>query len=152
MLSLRDALQLLSLMSLLSDGISDHDLVQSRPPIPEILKCKATLLCTSLAYVDQAGQLKLLAPIREYIRNSQPPSLTLVWLCKARGALTTGRMLYTCPGGIECYLSGGLMSILFKRLPRAGYSVLLCGRLLRTLDIPENWADCRLSWPVVIRT
>ncbi|KAJ7839329.1 hypothetical protein B0H14DRAFT_2787348 [Mycena olivaceomarginata] len=78
MLSSPCALQLLSLMSLLSDGISDHNLVQSRPPIPEILKCKATLLRTSLAYVDHAGQLKLLAPIREYIHNIQPPSPPLV--------------------------------------------------------------------------
>ncbi|KAJ7323160.1 hypothetical protein DFH08DRAFT_817739 [Mycena albidolilacea] len=48
------AVDLLSLMSLLPDGISDTDLVQSKPPIPEILKCKATLVCTSLAYVDHA--------------------------------------------------------------------------------------------------
>lgn len=70
--------ELLGLMSLLSDGISDLDLVQSRSPIPEILRCKATLLRTSLAYVDRAGRLKVLAPIREYIRNTQPPSPRLV--------------------------------------------------------------------------
>ncbi|KAJ7794982.1 P-loop containing nucleoside triphosphate hydrolase protein [Mycena olivaceomarginata] len=76
--SLPHAVDLLSLMSLLSDGISDADLVQSKPPIPEILKCKATLVRTSLAYVDHAGRLKVLAPIRDYIRISRPPSPQLV--------------------------------------------------------------------------
>jgi hypothetical protein len=76
--SLPHAVDLLSLMSLLSDGISDADLVQSKPPIPEILKCKATLVRTSLAYVDHAGRLKVLAPIRDYIQISRPPSPQLV--------------------------------------------------------------------------
>jgi hypothetical protein len=61
--SLPHAVDFLSLMSLLSDGISDADLVQSKPPIPEILKCKSTLVRTSLTYVDHAGRLKVLAPI-----------------------------------------------------------------------------------------
>ncbi|KAJ7864641.1 hypothetical protein B0H14DRAFT_3603109 [Mycena olivaceomarginata] len=53
---------LLSLMSLLPDGISDTDLAQSKPPIPDILKCKTTLLRTSLAYVDHAGRSKITRP------------------------------------------------------------------------------------------
>ncbi|KAF8175974.1 hypothetical protein K438DRAFT_1979481 [Mycena galopus ATCC 62051] len=77
-LSSPEAVQLLSLMSLLSDGISDLDLVQSNSPIPEILKCKTTLVRTSLAYVDSGGRLKVLAPIREYIHNARPPSPLLV--------------------------------------------------------------------------
>ncbi|KAJ7789839.1 hypothetical protein B0H14DRAFT_3161809 [Mycena olivaceomarginata] len=72
--SLPHAVDLLSLMSLLSDGISDTDLVQSKLPIPEILKCKTTLVRTSLAYVDQAGRLKVLAPIRDYIQTVKPPA------------------------------------------------------------------------------
>ncbi|KAJ7799379.1 hypothetical protein B0H14DRAFT_2903063 [Mycena olivaceomarginata] len=78
MASLPHAVDLLSLMSLLSDGISDIDLTQSKSPIAEILKCKITLVRTSLAYVDHAGQLKVLAPIREYIQNARPPSPELV--------------------------------------------------------------------------
>jgi hypothetical protein len=78
MLSLPHAADLLSLMSLLSDGISDTDLAQSRLPIPEILKCKTTLIRTSLAYVDNAGHLKVLAPIREYIQKAQAPPPVLV--------------------------------------------------------------------------
>ncbi|KAJ7800145.1 hypothetical protein B0H14DRAFT_2900838 [Mycena olivaceomarginata] len=76
--SLPDAVDLLSLMSLLPDGISDTDLVQSRLPIPQILKCKATLVRTSLAYVDHAGRSKVLAPIRDYIQRTRPPSPHLV--------------------------------------------------------------------------
>ncbi|KAJ7800138.1 P-loop containing nucleoside triphosphate hydrolase protein, partial [Mycena olivaceomarginata] len=72
------ATELLSLMSLLSDGISDIDLVQSKSPIPDILKSKTALIRTSLAYVDRTGRLKVLAPIREYIQIARPPSSDLV--------------------------------------------------------------------------
>jgi hypothetical protein len=78
MISSPHAVELLSLMSLLSDGISDLDLVQSKPPIPEILKCKTTLIRTSLAYVDYAGRFKVLAPVREYIQTARPPSPLLI--------------------------------------------------------------------------
>jgi hypothetical protein len=75
-------LELLSLMSLLSDGISDVDLVQANLPIPNIPECKTTLVRTSLAYADHAGRLKVLAPIREYIHLTRPPSLELVRLLR----------------------------------------------------------------------
>ncbi|KAJ7067482.1 hypothetical protein C8F01DRAFT_968240, partial [Mycena amicta] len=70
-----DAQELLSLVSLLPDGISDADLLQSQLPILEILKCKTTLIRTALAYVDRGGHLKVLAPIRAYMRQTRPPSL-----------------------------------------------------------------------------
>jgi hypothetical protein len=72
------AVELLSLMSLLPDGISHLDLVQSNIPIQYIPDCQTTLVRTSLAYVDHAGRFKVLAPIREYIQATQPPSLELV--------------------------------------------------------------------------
>jgi hypothetical protein len=78
MLSSPHAVELLSLMSLLSDGISDIDLEQSKPPLPDIPQCKTTLIRTSLAYVDHAGRFKLLSPIREYIHTARPPSPPLV--------------------------------------------------------------------------
>ncbi|KAJ7765964.1 hypothetical protein B0H14DRAFT_3592726 [Mycena olivaceomarginata] len=78
MLSSPHAVDLLSLMSLLSDGVSDLDLLQSNLPIPDIPKCKTTLIRTSLAYVDHAGRFKVLAPIREYIHTARPPSPLLV--------------------------------------------------------------------------
>ncbi|KAJ7808441.1 hypothetical protein B0H14DRAFT_1516155 [Mycena olivaceomarginata] len=78
MLSSPHAAELLSLMSLLSDGLSNLDLVQSNIPIQDILNCKTTLVRTSLAYIDHAGQFKVLAPIREYIRLARPPTLQSV--------------------------------------------------------------------------
>ncbi|KAF7344685.1 NB-ARC domain-containing protein [Mycena venus] len=78
MLSSPHAAELLSLMSLLSDGISDLDLAQSNIPIPDIPNCKTTLVRTSLAYIDHAGRFKVLAPIREYIHLTKPPSIQLV--------------------------------------------------------------------------
>jgi hypothetical protein len=78
MLSCPHAADLLSLMSLLPDGIYDIDLEQSKPPIPEIWECKSILVRTSLAYVDHAGRFKVLAPIRDYIRSAWPPSPPLV--------------------------------------------------------------------------
>lgn len=73
-----NAVDLLSRMSLLSDGISDLNLVQSNIPIPNIPDCKTTLVRTSLAYVDHAGRFKILAPIRDYICLARPPSPQLV--------------------------------------------------------------------------
>ncbi|KAF8200501.1 P-loop containing nucleoside triphosphate hydrolase protein, partial [Mycena galopus ATCC 62051] len=69
---------LLSLLSVLPDGISDIDLFQSAPDIPNILGAKTTLLRTSLAYLNH-GVLKVLAPIREYIQNIYPPAPSVVF-------------------------------------------------------------------------
>jgi hypothetical protein len=70
--------ELLSLLSILPDGLSDVELVQSNLPIHNILKCKATLLSTSLAYQDDKKQLRSLMPIREYIQQLSPPSESLI--------------------------------------------------------------------------
>ncbi|KAF8160107.1 hypothetical protein K438DRAFT_1776647 [Mycena galopus ATCC 62051] len=78
MLLVPQAVDLLSLMSLLSDGISDIDLAHSKPPIQDLPKCKSTLIRTSLAYVGGAGEFKVLTPIREYIERVSPPSPPLV--------------------------------------------------------------------------
>ncbi|KAJ7153424.1 hypothetical protein C8R43DRAFT_1106678 [Mycena crocata] len=71
------ALQLLSLLSLLPDGITDTDLFNSSCPISNIRQAKSTLLRTSLAYVDGA-RLKVLAPVRELIRKLHPPPYAIV--------------------------------------------------------------------------
>jgi hypothetical protein len=44
--------ELLSLLLILPDGLSDAELVQSKLPIPNILSWGAVLLATSLAYQD----------------------------------------------------------------------------------------------------
>jgi hypothetical protein len=69
---------LLSLLSMLPDGLSDVELVQSKLPIDNILGCKAALICTSLAYSDEHKRLKKLVPIREYMQKIQPPGDHLI--------------------------------------------------------------------------
>ncbi|KAJ7065728.1 hypothetical protein C8F01DRAFT_751539, partial [Mycena amicta] len=67
------ALDLLSVLSLLPDGLSDPDLIQLKLPIAGILACKTALLRTSLAYIQAHGQrLVVLLPIREYTQIHRP--------------------------------------------------------------------------------
>ncbi|KAJ6595211.1 hypothetical protein DFH09DRAFT_1413276, partial [Mycena vulgaris] len=70
--------ELLSLLSMLPDGLSDVELVRSKLPIKDILSCKAALLSTSLAYSDDQRRFKVLVPIREYMARSYPPMDHLV--------------------------------------------------------------------------
>ncbi|KAJ7279624.1 P-loop containing nucleoside triphosphate hydrolase protein, partial [Mycena rebaudengoi] len=67
------AQELLSILSMLPDGLADADLVQAKLPIIDILACKTTLLRTSLAFVGLDQHLKVLAPIREHILHVHPP-------------------------------------------------------------------------------
>ncbi|KAJ7448904.1 hypothetical protein FB451DRAFT_757703 [Mycena latifolia] len=71
-----EAQDLLSIISLLPDGISDAELRQSCLPIPNILEAKATLIRTSLAYIGNNRRLLVLVPIREHVRTTHPPSAT----------------------------------------------------------------------------
>ncbi|KAJ7810482.1 hypothetical protein B0H13DRAFT_1927328 [Mycena leptocephala] len=74
---------LLSLLSMLPDGLSNVELVQSKLPIDNILGCKASLICTTLAYSDEHKRVKALVPIREYMQRIQPPVDHLIQpLCK----------------------------------------------------------------------
>ncbi|KAJ7458226.1 P-loop containing nucleoside triphosphate hydrolase protein, partial [Mycena latifolia] len=68
---------LLSLLSILPDGLSNSELIHSNLPIPDPLTCKAVLLQTSLAYIDNM-RLKVLVPIREHVHHVHPPSPILV--------------------------------------------------------------------------
>ncbi|KAJ7759609.1 hypothetical protein B0H16DRAFT_1313229 [Mycena metata] len=68
---------LLSLISMLPDGLADVELRQANIPIDHLLHCKTALLRTSLAYEDQ-GRLKSLVPIREYFQKFHPPSPQLL--------------------------------------------------------------------------
>ncbi|KAJ7920515.1 hypothetical protein B0H13DRAFT_1867585 [Mycena leptocephala] len=69
---------LLSLLSMLPDGLSDAELVQAKLPIDNILGCKAALIRTTLAYNDEHNRLKALVPIREYIWKIKPPGNQLI--------------------------------------------------------------------------
>jgi hypothetical protein len=73
----------LSLLSILPDGLSNIELIQSSLPIPNILQCKATLLATSLAFEDAKKRFWSLMPVREYIQQFLPPSQSPIHsLCK----------------------------------------------------------------------
>ncbi|KAJ7288711.1 hypothetical protein C8J57DRAFT_1214804 [Mycena rebaudengoi] len=77
------AQDLLSVLSMLPDGLSEHDLIQMRLPIPQILACKSTLIRTSLAFIDKDHQLKVLVPIREHVLSVYPPTNALkIKLCQ----------------------------------------------------------------------
>ncbi|KAJ7467845.1 P-loop containing nucleoside triphosphate hydrolase protein [Mycena galericulata] len=76
--SVPGAKDLLSLLSILPDGVSDVELLQSKFPIPNIRTCKAALLQTSLAFRDDKKRLKSLVPIQEYMQYLHPPALSLV--------------------------------------------------------------------------
>ncbi|KAJ7445894.1 P-loop containing nucleoside triphosphate hydrolase protein, partial [Mycena latifolia] len=77
-LALPESQELLSLLSILPDGLSDTELLQSKLPIDNILTCKSVLLSTSLAYTDDQKRLKALVPIREYIQAIHPPVARMV--------------------------------------------------------------------------
>ncbi|KAJ7015881.1 P-loop containing nucleoside triphosphate hydrolase protein, partial [Mycena alexandri] len=70
--SMPQARDLLALLSMLPDGLSDVELKQTKFPMTDILGCKATLLRTALAYSDSHKRLKVLVPIREYMGKLSP--------------------------------------------------------------------------------
>ncbi|KAJ7513033.1 hypothetical protein B0H11DRAFT_1698077, partial [Mycena galericulata] len=71
------AYQLISLLSLLPDGISEAELLQCDLPIPEMGRSRTTLIRTSLVYLDHDKRLRVLVPIREYVQKHNPPSPAL---------------------------------------------------------------------------
>ncbi|KAF8143234.1 hypothetical protein K438DRAFT_1783904 [Mycena galopus ATCC 62051] len=75
--------ELLSLLSILPNGLSNVELVEAHLGIPNIHSCKAVLLATSLAYQDRNKWLVLLMPIREYIEKFLPPSQSSIQLIRS---------------------------------------------------------------------
>ncbi|KAJ7732157.1 hypothetical protein B0H16DRAFT_1218784, partial [Mycena metata] len=69
---------LLALLSILPDGLSDVELKQSKFPIKDILGCKTALLRTTLAYMDDHKHLKVLVPVREYMGRCFPPTAKMI--------------------------------------------------------------------------
>ncbi|KAJ7875977.1 hypothetical protein B0H13DRAFT_2056026 [Mycena leptocephala] len=69
---------LLSVFSMLPDGFSDTELLQSNLPINDLLSHKAALIQVSLAYTDDQKRTKILAPIREYMQNFHPTPFNLI--------------------------------------------------------------------------
>ncbi|KAF8172578.1 hypothetical protein K438DRAFT_1611748 [Mycena galopus ATCC 62051] len=69
---------LLSLLSILPDGLSDNQLAQINLPISDIMACKSVLLATALAYLDNAKRLKSLSPIREHMQLFYKPTTEII--------------------------------------------------------------------------
>ncbi|KAJ7450392.1 hypothetical protein FB451DRAFT_1566603 [Mycena latifolia] len=78
MVAFPGAQDLLGVICILPDGISEADLMNCALPIPNIENCKLALICTSLAYVDRDGRIKTLVPVREYVQSAHPPTPILV--------------------------------------------------------------------------
>ncbi|KAF7311815.1 ATPase-AAA-core domain-containing protein [Mycena indigotica] len=73
------AQELLSLLSILPDGLADADLTQSNLIFDSnVFAAKATLLRTALAYVGDHGRLQVLVPIREHVLRAAPPTDGLI--------------------------------------------------------------------------
>ncbi|KAJ7286809.1 P-loop containing nucleoside triphosphate hydrolase protein [Mycena rebaudengoi] len=72
-----EAQDLLSLLSMLPDGLTEVELVQAKLGIPDILGCKSILIRTSLAFVCKDQRLKVLVPIREHTLRVHPPTNAL---------------------------------------------------------------------------
>ncbi|KAJ7744927.1 hypothetical protein B0H16DRAFT_1206108, partial [Mycena metata] len=68
------AQELLSLLSILPDGLSDAELMQSNFAIQDILDCKRALVRTALAYTDDHKRLKALVPVRAYMAKFLSPT------------------------------------------------------------------------------
>ncbi|KAF8207388.1 hypothetical protein K438DRAFT_1962313 [Mycena galopus ATCC 62051] len=118
------AVELLSLMSLLSDGISDIDLAQSKIPIPDLPECKATLIRTSLAYVDHAGLL--VQPLRAHLNKL----LQLWWNFRNDSTSTSSLIprLVSNLGNVHNVLLHGLNGDLAD-LAETMHSIILLNRL-----------------------
>ncbi|KAK7013076.1 ATPase-AAA-core domain-containing protein, partial [Favolaschia claudopus] len=115
---------LLSLLSILPNGLSDIELVQSKLPITHVLKCKSILLSTSLAYQDNKQRLRSLVPVREYMQQYIPPSEAMIQCLQAyfysitqiyNNYLDRGEKLHSVINQITCNLSN-LQEILERGL------------------------------------
>ncbi|KAJ7146642.1 hypothetical protein C8R44DRAFT_845702 [Mycena epipterygia] len=73
------AKDLLSLLSVLPDGLSDAELGQIKLCINNLLECRSMLLRTSLAYEDDRKRLKSLVPIREHMQQFYPAPPPLIY-------------------------------------------------------------------------
>ncbi|RDB30870.1 hypothetical protein Hypma_005893 [Hypsizygus marmoreus] len=142
------ALKLLSLLSLLPDGMSSETFRSLERGIPgntQIKKGISTLRQNALVYVDSAGSTRILSPIRLYMYSHHPPSsetrrflqdyfLTLASQATATEDLVIRKRLCMESGNIEALLVDSLENPLGRPLEAAVDAVLafchhtyLCG-------------------------
>ncbi|KAJ7053500.1 hypothetical protein C8F01DRAFT_1329737 [Mycena amicta] len=65
------ALTLLCMLAVLPAGVAESTLAEMNLPLDDIARSRLTVYRTSLAYMEH-GRLKVLAPIREYLRSAYP--------------------------------------------------------------------------------
>ncbi|KAJ7187476.1 hypothetical protein GGX14DRAFT_611402 [Mycena pura] len=73
----RGAQALLSLLSILPNGLSNAELMHSDLPIADIHGAQTALIRTALAQVGPTNRLSALMPIREHVRGIYPPQQLL---------------------------------------------------------------------------
>ncbi|KAJ7196699.1 hypothetical protein GGX14DRAFT_301603, partial [Mycena pura] len=73
----REAQALLSLLSILPNGLSKAELVHSNLPIADIHGAQTALIRTALAQVGPTNRLSALMPICEHVRGIYPPQQLL---------------------------------------------------------------------------
>ncbi|KAJ7354283.1 hypothetical protein DFH08DRAFT_984664 [Mycena albidolilacea] len=146
--------ELLSLLSILPDGLSDVELLQSNLPIQNILKCKAILLVTSLAYQDNKRRLRSLIPIREYVQCHYPPSSFLIQsLCKYFHLLLelykkyNGEQLQPIPCHPRLEASCLIEALLsYKKHPTLPTEQLIAQTTTKFLQINDLALESRFHW------
>jgi hypothetical protein len=67
-----NALGMLSILSILPHRLSRFDLDNMDLPVSDVSKCVTQLLRCSMVYSDNANRIKVLVPIREYVRRTNP--------------------------------------------------------------------------------
>ncbi|KAJ7613532.1 hypothetical protein FB45DRAFT_874482 [Roridomyces roridus] len=76
-ISVLGALDLLKLLSILPDGLDGNQLQQMGFP-HNVLACRAVLISTSLAFVDEALRIRVLVPIQEHLQHFHPVGIPLL--------------------------------------------------------------------------
>jgi hypothetical protein len=143
-------LDLLSILSLLPDGVSEDELTASQVPIPNIPQCRSVLLQTTLAFLA-GGRMKVLTPVRDYIRNAHPLSAAItrpLW-SHFRGLLNMYRFYSSLsPRDLFPQVSshlGNIQSLFLEVLttegfaqPDMGYAILALNDLSQIMLKGEN--------------
>ncbi|KAK7007654.1 ATPase-AAA-core domain-containing protein, partial [Favolaschia claudopus] len=123
--------ELLGLLSILPNGLSDIELVQSKLAITRVLECKSILLATSLAYQDNKQRLRSLVPVREYMQQYMPPSKAMIQCLQAyfysvtqmyNKYLDRGEQLHSIIDQITCNLAN-LQEVLQRGLTSGSSNV-----------------------------
>ncbi|KAJ7706609.1 hypothetical protein B0H16DRAFT_1481881 [Mycena metata] len=125
-----DAGKLLTILAFLPDGLSDTSLLVLEPSVvPNVLRSRATLLRSSLAYLDPQRRLQILRPIRDHLQIFFPLDDHTVGLLSVHFDhffdMVKGFTFHSRPGG-DPYIAtiaaefGNICKLTFQALEPAG--------------------------------